>query len=255
MKEQIHTIPISDAMANAGECPFCYIQRKTEEHAMNYVLGPGASYMEADIRDMTDKEGFCQDHLRKMYIYGNALGNAWIMKTLSKRHLEEMDKEFKNFRPGAAPRKSFFGKKNSAEDSANSIVNWIKRRESTCFTCTMIKNTFNAYMKTFFNMYKSDPDFKKKIAETNGFCLDHFKVLCETADQTLSSKDLEEFYNIVLPLMKKNMERTYEDVSWFIEKYNNNPAADDKNYVGSIQRAMQRLRGQDPSQEDIKMKK
>ena len=31
LKEQLHTIPISDAMANAGECPFCYIERKTEE--------------------------------------------------------------------------------------------------------------------------------------------------------------------------------------------------------------------------------
>ena len=56
MKEQLHTIPISDAMANAGECPFCYIERKTEEHMMDFVLGHGASYMEADIRDMTDRE-------------------------------------------------------------------------------------------------------------------------------------------------------------------------------------------------------
>ena len=28
MKEQLHTIPISDAMANAGECPFCYMNKK-----------------------------------------------------------------------------------------------------------------------------------------------------------------------------------------------------------------------------------
>ena len=40
MKEQLHTIPISDAMANAGECPFCYIEQKTEEHMMDFVLGP-----------------------------------------------------------------------------------------------------------------------------------------------------------------------------------------------------------------------
>ena len=56
MKEQIHTIPISDAFNNAGECPFCYIEKRTEDHVMDFVLGHGASYMEADIRDMTDKE-------------------------------------------------------------------------------------------------------------------------------------------------------------------------------------------------------
>ena len=55
MKEQIHTIPISDAMANSGECPFCYIEKRVEDHTMDFVLGHGASYMEADIREMTDK--------------------------------------------------------------------------------------------------------------------------------------------------------------------------------------------------------
>ena len=256
MKEQIHTIPISDAMANAGECPFCYIRRRTEEHAMNYVLGPGASYMEADIRDMTDREGFCQDHLRKMYIYGNALGNAWILKTLTKRHLDEMDQEFKNFKPGAAVKKGgFFGRKSSDEESTNSIVSWIKRRESTCFTCTMIENTFKAYTNTFFTMYKKDAEFRQKVAETNGFCLDHFKVLCEAADKNLKGKDLEDFYAVMLPLMQKNMERVYDDVSWFIERYNNNPDAENHNYVGSIQRTMQKLRGQDPSLPDMKVRK
>ena len=49
MKEQLHTIPISDAIANAGECPFCYMERKTEEHMMDFVLGHGASYMESEI--------------------------------------------------------------------------------------------------------------------------------------------------------------------------------------------------------------
>lgn len=99
MKEQLHTIPISDAMANAGECPFCYIEQKTEEHMMDFILGHGASYMEADIRDMTDREGFCRAHFKKMFDYGNSLGNAWILKTLMKRHEEEMDHVWKTFRP------------------------------------------------------------------------------------------------------------------------------------------------------------
>ena len=111
MKEQLHTIPISDAMANAGECPFCYIERKTEEHMMDFVLGHGASYMEADIRNMTDREGFCRAHFKKMFDYGNSLGNAWILKTLYKRHLEEMDREFKHFKPENTGKKADFSAK------------------------------------------------------------------------------------------------------------------------------------------------
>ena len=191
MKEQLHTIPISDAMANAGECPFCYIEQKTEEHMMDFVLGHGASYMEADIRDMTDREGFCRAHFKKMFDYGNSLGNAWILKTLMKRHEEEMDHVWKTFRPdAAAKRNSLFGKK--TDGSSNSIVEWINRRESTCFICNSVKNTFQAYMKTFFSMYKKDADFRAQVANTKGFCLDHFKVLCEGADEQLSGEEKKE---------------------------------------------------------------
>ncbi len=253
MKEQIHTIPISEAMENAGECPFCYIERRTEEHMMNFVLGHGASYMEADIRDMTDREGFCRAHFKKMFDFGNSLGNAWILKTLYKRHLEEMDKEFKNFKPDGTGKKGLFGKKN---ESDNSIVDWINRRESTCFICTSVSNTFNAYMKTFFNMYKNDSGFRRQVAETKGFCLDHFKVLCEGADTMLSDKERKDFYDTMLPLMKENVNRVYEDIAWFVEKYDyKNRDADWKDSKDAIQRGMQKLRGSDPSLPPYVLKK
>lgn len=245
MKEQLHTIPIADAMANAGECSLCYIERKTEEHMMDFVLGHGASYMEADIRDMTDREGFCRAHFKKMFDYGNSLGNAWILKTLYMRHLEEMDREFKNFKPDSAGKKGgLFGKK----DATNSIADWIRRRDSSCFICTSVKNTFQAYMKTFFNMYKTDPDFRRQVAETKGFCLTHFAVLCETADSTLPAQEREEFYRVMLPLMRENFGRITEDVSWFIEKYDyKNKDADWRDSKDAIQRSMQKLKGSDPS--------
>ncbi len=254
MKEQLHTIPISDAMENAGECPFCYIERKAEEHAMNYVLGHGASYMESDIRDMTDREGFCRAHFKKMYDYGNSLGNAWILKTLTLRHIEEMRKEFKDFKPDSVGKKGFFSKKDAP--SSNSIVNWIDERESSCFICTTVNNTFSAYMKTFFSMYRKDADFRKQLANTKGFCLSHFKVLCVGADEALSEKERTEFYDAVLPLMEKNMNRIYEDVAWFIEKYDyKNKDADWKDSKDAIQRTMQKLRGGDPSLPPYQLKK
>ena len=255
MKEQLHTIPISDAMANAGECPFCYIERKTEEHMMDFVLGHGASYMESDIRDMTDREGFCRAHFKKMFDYGNSLGNAWILKTLYMRHLEEMDKEFKNFKPDSVGKSSrLFGK--SKPSGNNSIIEWINKRESTCFICTSVQNTFQAYMKTFFKMYRSDEEFRKQIASSKGFCIDHFKVLCEGADSMLSDKERADFYDVMLPLMRENINRVYEDVAWFVEKYDyKNRDADWKNSKDAIQRGMQKLRGSDPSLPPYVLKK
>lgn len=255
MKEQLHTIPISDAIANAGECPFCYMERKTEEHMMDFVLGHGASYMESDIRDMTDREGFCRAHFKKVFDYGNSLGNAWILKTLYMRHLEEMDKEFKNFKPDSVGKSSrLFGK--SKPSGNNSIIEWINKRESTCFICTSVQNTFQAYMKTFFKMYRSDEEFRKQIASSKGFCIDHFKVLCEGADSMLSDKERADFYDVMLPLMRENINRVYEDVAWFVEKYDyKNRDADWKNSKDAIQRGMQKLRGSDPSLPPYVLKK
>ena len=252
MKEQLHTIPIADAMANAGECPFCYIERRTEDHAMDYVLGHGASYMEADIRDMTDREGFCRNHFKKMFDYGNSLGNAWILKTLTLRHMNEMTKEFKAFNPSASGKKGLFGK----NTDGNSIVDWIEKRESTCFICTSVENTFQSYMNTFFTMYKKDAEFRKQVSETKGFCLTHFKTLLEGADSHLKGNERNDFYNMVLPLMEENMNRVYEDIAWFIEKYDyKNKDADWKDSKDAIQRGMQKLRGSDPSMQPHKIKK
>ena len=68
------------------------------------------------------------------------------------------------------------------------------------------------------------------------------------ADTYLKGDKRKEFYDIVLPLMHDNMNRIYEDVAWFIEKYDyKNKDADWKNSKDAIQRGMQKLRGSDPS--------
>ena len=66
MKETIYTIPLNEAFETQDECPFCYLERMTEQRTIKYVLGPGASYMEPDVRLATDREGFCGNHFKKM---------------------------------------------------------------------------------------------------------------------------------------------------------------------------------------------
>lgn len=255
MKEQIHTIPLNDALEYAGECPFCYIERRTEEHCMNFVLGHGASYMEADIRSMTDKEGFCRMHFKKMFDYGNALGNAWILKTHYRRIIDEMNKEFKDFKPGKPAKKGLFSK-SAPDNETNSIAAWIKSKEDSCFICNNVQNTFDIYLKTFFEMYKKDADFREKFMQTQGVCLSHFVVLLEGVEQHLKPAEQEDFYQKFLPLMSSNMERIYEDVAWFIEKYDyKNKDADWKDSKDAVQRAMQKLKGSDPSLPPYQLKR
>ncbi len=82
MKEKLYTIPLMDAFKAEDECPFCFVERQLEQHAMDFVLGAGASYMEDDVRAETDKMGFCRTHYKKMYDYGNRLGTGLILKPI-----------------------------------------------------------------------------------------------------------------------------------------------------------------------------
>ena len=77
MKEKLYTIPLNDAVNAGDECPFCYIERNVEQDLMDFVLGSCASYMESDVREDTDREGFCRTHMKKMFDYGNTLGNRF----------------------------------------------------------------------------------------------------------------------------------------------------------------------------------
>ena len=42
-----------------------FIERKLEQDMINFVLGSSSSYMESDIREQTDKIGFCRTHMKK----------------------------------------------------------------------------------------------------------------------------------------------------------------------------------------------
>lgn len=242
MKERIDSIPINDAMANAGECPLCFIEKKVEDNALDYVLGSGSSYMEYDTREMTDKAGFCRAHFKKMYDYGNTLGNAWILSTHYDTIIREMQEQFKDFKPGKGKSALPFWKEKGGSD--NSIVNWINGRNESCFICENVKQSFADYIKVFFGMYKNDMDFREKVNQGQGFCLTHFGVLCEAADHNLNEKQLSDFYENMLPLMLENMTRIKGDIAWLIEKYDyRNTNADWKNSKDANQRGMQKLKG------------
>ena len=108
MREQIDTIPITDAFGAEDECPFCYLERKAEQSAIRCIVGNSASYMEPDARAETDKTGFCPLHMKKLYDYGNALGNALILQSHYAGLLKAFRAEMETFE--APAKRSVFGK-------------------------------------------------------------------------------------------------------------------------------------------------
>jgi len=253
MKETLYTIPLNDAVNANDECPFCFIEREVEQDLLDFVLGSGSSYMESDVREMTDKAGFCRSHFKKMFDYGNTLGNAWILKTHYARVNKEMSEQFKSFTPGKTSLKGMFKK---ATTRQNPIGIWVEEKEKSCYVCNRFADTYERYMDTFFYMYKKDDEFRQKIKSGKGFCLHHFGDLCEASESRLSDKEKKEFFEEMFRLMQTNMERLQEDVSWMVEKFDyRNKDADWKNSKDAIQRGMQKLKGGYPADPVYKMNK
>lgn len=252
MKEKLYTIPLNDAVNADDECPFCYVERKLEQDLLDFVLGNGASYMESDIRADTDKAGFCRTHFQKMIQYGNTLGNGWILKTHYQKVLSEMEQQFQNYHP---VKMGFFEKRKAAQERSNPIAQWTQEKKDSCYICSRFQKEYPRYLDTFLYLYEKNPEFKEKILSGKGFCLTHFGDLCEHAERKLPPQAKQEFFPPLFALMRKNMDRLYEDIRWLIEKFDyENKDADWKTSKDAVPRGMQKLKGSYPADPVYKKK-
>ena len=94
MKEQLYTIPVNDAFAKDCECPICEMYKELEKNAVEFTMGP--SYMEDDIREVTDKIGFCTEHVKKLLKMENKLGISLILHS----HMVKTNKDIEKLSQG-----------------------------------------------------------------------------------------------------------------------------------------------------------
>ena len=240
MKEQIHTVPVNEAFDAGDECPFCYLRRKAEQSAIRYVLGPGASYMEPDVRGETDRAGFCGTHMQKMYDYGNSLGSALMMQTWMNIFLEELDSRLAE--DTLPPKRSLFRKKQE-QGASGRFVDWMRERNGSCYLCEKVDYNMERYYATFFALL-GEEEFRKKVESSKGFCLTHFTELMEQAEGQLPNAQRDWYRSTVNRLMRENLGRVKGDLDWFIAKFDyRNASADWRNSRDAVSRTMQKLRG------------
>ena len=242
MREQIHTIPLSEAFETQDECPFCHLERKAEQSAIRFVAGPGASYMEPDVREATDRAGFCRNHMHKLYTYGNHLGSALMMQTHMTGLLLQLQTEIDNFEE--PPRTSLMGKKKPGPEDP--MWQKLRRRVDSCYICDKVHYNMDRYMATFFMLLK-EQEFRTKVENSKGFCM------LEEAEESLPNSQREWFYPTVFRLMQENMMRVKADLDWFVDKHDyRNTSAPWKNSKDAVARSMQKLEGLYPADKPYK---
>ena len=249
MREKIDTIPINDAFDSGDECPFCYLERQAEQRAIKYTIGPGASYMEPEIRAITDKEGFCRHHFKMMYAYRNALGCALIMQTYYTGVLMELESKLEDYE--LPPRKGIFRKK-TAEQTENPLLTWMREKQSSCFVCRQMQESMQRYFDTFFAMLK-DADFRAKVESSKGFCMHHFRVLLEQSGDSLPNSQRDWFREKIPALMQENLLRMKADLDRFVMKNDyRNASLPWENAMDAVPRGMQKLQGGHPADPEFR---
>lgn len=210
MKEKLYTIPVNDAFESPCECPLCKMRKTLETDAIEYTLGP--SYMEDDIRAVTDEVGFCDKHIKLLYANQNRLGLSLILKT----HMDKTINDIRELSSNGPKVKSNLFKK-TVED--NPIGSYIDKLNCSCFVCDRIENTFDRYVATVIHMYKTENDFKERFCSSLGMCTKHYGMLYTQALTSLSGALLDEFLKDLNNLYLTNMERVRDDLDWFITKF------------------------------------
>ncbi len=208
MNEKIYEIPVNDGFASGTECPLCFMYRKLEKDAVDFMMGP--SYMEDDIRMETDEKGFCAPHMSMLLSEKNRLGLALILKT----HLDRKVKEAENLSGKKISPKSVLKKKELSE-----VGRWAEENGKQCYLCDRIAITFPHYLDTVFYLYKKDENFRKRYGECKGFCQEHFGLLLEKAREKLSGGLFSEFCEKTFSLYIENLKRVSHDLEWFTDKF------------------------------------
>lgn len=240
MKEEIYTIPVMDGFQSDCECPFCAMYRKLESDSIGFVLSP--SYMEEDVRGLTNEKGFCKLHMKQLYDRGNSLGLALMLHSHLKHRTAELNQTLEQLSTRKSS-KGWFSKK--APEGSDPVRTLQQKWQNSCYICDRIEDSFSRFLSTFFHMWKKQPDFRQTVQSARGYCLDHFLMLYASAADYLKGEELDDFRSQLKKQEQDNLVRVADELEWFTLKfdyrYQNEPW---KNSKDALPRTILKVNGQ-----------
>lgn len=227
MKERIYSIPLTDALNEGCGCILCTLEKKLENDAIAYFLGP--SLMEPDGRELTNKEGFCRRHM-KMLLEGNhRLGVALMLET----HLPEIIEKFK-----PEKKKGLFKEEYDIKLMAQKLFD----AEKSCAVCNKLLSQLSDAAENLVYLWKNEPDFKELFENSSGLCLGHTALVLLACEKELGGKKKNEFVKMLSKLQEEKFSEIREDVHKFTLSfdYRNNETPSEK-VSASVNTAAERL--------------
>ncbi len=250
MKYHLDTIPVWDAYGANGECPLCLLEDQSEKSNISSFLG--GSVMEPDVRIEVNKKGFCPRHNELLYNAQNRLGLALITHTHLLVTIKEMQQKADRLeRDLRKPDKAsvsllgkIFGQQTTQKEAIHEFSDWMKQHRDHCIICDRIHDALNQYAYTILHLWEHNPEFRKTMTDSKGFCFSHLPLVLDMAAEHLSSKKQGDFLGDLLPLQSRNMERLEQELKWFTRKFDyRNQDKSWGNSRDALPRILQKLSG------------
>lgn len=195
MRDTIYTIPISEVFEPKEGCPFCRMRDRVEEHGLEYIMG--AAMMEPDVRQDTNRVGFCAEHFRMMLTRKNRLSLGLMLQS----HLDWLRQEAVN---GKSP---LLGKDNRAKVA--------REAADGCFVCGRIRAGMDRMTATLLDLWQKDASFRELFAQQEFICFAHFTEVLSAAEQKMPKKRYPEFAKALAELTGKRLDAMKRDIDTF----------------------------------------
>lgn len=203
MAEKIYSIKIKEAFSAKKSCPICALKAQLEQDETERILG--ASMMEPDIREETNRKGFCKNHLQALFAAGNKLPLALMLST----HMAEAEKAL--FKKTSAP----FSK---TPDPKKLKEAYSKARKN-CYLCSRTTEFMNRVLDNLCYLYQTESDFRALFGEQEYFCETHSLRLLDAAEKYLGKKERADFSADLAKINHAYIQKLQEDLDWFCKKF------------------------------------
>ena len=219
MREDICTIPVSDAFEEKEGCPICRMYNMLEERALEYIMG--AAMMEPDVRIETNRLGFCHNHLNNMQKRKGSLQLALMLES----HFAEIEE-------------NAFGCKIKDNKKISPFL-------KSCFVCEKIEWGMSHMLETVYLTFEKDKEFRELFLSQPTFCLEHYERLMQGVPKSGLKRYKSEFINGLTKITENTLKEIKNDLKHYCSMFDYRNSGPDKDWGNSktaIERAITFLR-------------
>lgn len=220
MRDDICTIPVSEVFEPKEGCPICRMRDTIEERMLDYIMG--AAMMEPDVRQETNRKGFCTDHLHRMMGRRGRLSLALMLDS----RLQELDGQLFTEKGLIRPAPQKKGAK-AAEMTGS------------CFICEKMEWGLERMLDTVYRLYETESDFRELFDSQPMFCLPHYTRLMQGCDKKSMRTHGGDFARSLSAITRRHLQELLGDVQHYCKMYDYRSAGEDADW-GNARDAVER---------------